>query len=406
MPTLSDAEKKIALALVEDNKVDAHVDARSDTTCTTDSDSDSDSDTDSESESDSETVVSNNDLRRLLIVHDSTLKDIDASRLGLSNGLQVTKVCAYTIDDCLDAVGDHPADVILLHTGINDLKRQKVKTASRSMSGVIKTLSQNRPQCKIVVSKALATKRPKLNLKKELFNVTVHAKNFDAESTSNVSFIDHARIKAEQHLADDVHLNAHGTGIVAGQIGRHVASMFWKTQQRKQSPQRRQKQSMRGGQRAFSSQWKEDESSQPHPSRPPYHNRWRNQARRQVNSEGRNRDTYRGNNKSPPTHVQPREGENRHFPARRDYSNRTSRDGPNNDYPGRSSARGVNSHWRNYRTRGDYFSESNNSVPPSYQGRHAADRLQYRPSEDNYRQDSWASERRPYQHRSFDGDYY
>ena len=141
------------------------------------------------------TAMEDDSLPRLLILHDSMLNGVDPVRLGHGYRLQVTKIKAATITDCLHtAEKAAPHDAILTHTDVNDLKKQD---ASQRLVICVKTILITNKKAQVTVSKATPTTRPDLTAKRELFNVLCFAALHDGD---RVTFVAHDNTKIGESL--------------------------------------------------------------------------------------------------------------------------------------------------------------------------------------------------------------
>lgn len=182
------------------------------------------------------TISSDNtsSLPRVKIVHDSILNGVDANRLGHSYGVHARSIKASTIADVESLLEEKVDDVdaVVLHVGINDLKKTDATICSTALVDCVKSLSKKNPNLKIVVSRASPTPKLKeLNAKRELFNAQTfcHLQNY-----SNVSFISHENLSSNHcYFKDNLHPSVRGSSVFAGNMGRHVQSLFWEKPRRR-----------------------------------------------------------------------------------------------------------------------------------------------------------------------------
>jgi hypothetical protein len=235
----------------------------------TDGSSDSDDEDSCASACEDESVTQNNDdkadssLPHLQILHDSVLKDIDSDRLGKSYGLRVTKRKTPTAKECVQDrnIGAAP-DAILIHVGVNDLKNQTPETVGKELCKRIYALLKQQADTKIIISKLTPTTDDQLYAKGEVLNALLFAELF---ATERVSFISHHQLQRQGnkgHLKDGLHPSLKGSGIMAGNIGRHVHGLLWeKPKQRRRRSSPRQ---AAGGQKTDRNTGHVDETTQDH----------------------------------------------------------------------------------------------------------------------------------------------
>jgi hypothetical protein len=122
-------------------------------------------------------------------------------------------------------------DAILIHTGVNDIRRHSAEKASTDYVSAIKAIAGKKNH-KIIVSSILPAAQPGQQVKRELYNALVKSQLYDMEE---VSFLDHDSINPAMHLRDEVHPNERGTSVLAGNIGRNVNRALWTTAKRQRS---------------------------------------------------------------------------------------------------------------------------------------------------------------------------
>ena len=168
-------------------------------------------------------------LPSILILHDSVLDGVDAERLGASYGLKVVSKKTATIKSIKstfeEASHSSSFDAVLIHSGLNDLKTRASKEASSTLVSSIKEISVSHPDTRFVISKVAPCKQEDLRAKRELFNAHTFAAFHRNEK---VSFISHENLSLSRStMRDAVHPSVRGSSILAGNIGRHLHSIFW-----------------------------------------------------------------------------------------------------------------------------------------------------------------------------------
>ena len=175
------------------------------------------------------------DLPVALLVHDSILNGIQESRLGRSYGMKIFKHKAHTVEEIDDAVKStcarmsRPPDAILIHCGINDLKTRGTETTCHSLLKKARKISHDYPGTKVVISKIAATRDQKLQIKRDLYNAILTA---ELQAESDIVSHDNLRSSQEFVRIDRIHPTPRETGLLAGNIGRHLRGLFWKSPRR------------------------------------------------------------------------------------------------------------------------------------------------------------------------------
>ncbi|KAL8571122.1 hypothetical protein ACOMHN_010583 [Nucella lapillus] len=194
------------------------------------SESDSDSNTNSDENLHDEDDIfqkdsSNPQLPTVVIIHDSVLNGVDPDRLGRSYGLNVKRKKAFVSEQCTWKTSSAPPDVVLVHVGINDIRRTDAETDSSNLaSAIIKLREQLSPDSKLVISKATGTSKKELTHEVNLFNALLFTKLHDTENTF---FVGHDSLRPLQHLQDEVHPNKRGASLLAVNIGRYLEDLLW-----------------------------------------------------------------------------------------------------------------------------------------------------------------------------------
>lgn len=169
-------------------------------------------------------------LPEVIMVHDSILSGVNATRLGRSYGFKATARKAYNIEDISSSVttatsSTETVDAIVIHCGLNSIKRADPQKSSEIFVNKVKQISADHPQSKIVISKVAPVQDAELEVRRNLFNALNSTKLYN---NKNISFVDHANLYTNKSsLRDGMHPTTRGASVLAGNVGRHVRDLFW-----------------------------------------------------------------------------------------------------------------------------------------------------------------------------------
>lgn len=171
------------------------------------------------------------DLPVTFIIHDSVLKGLEPERLGQAYGVHAEAEKAYVLDDLEKAVeslankSNKSPDAILVHVGVNDLKKKDVKTASRDLKKGVHNIRQKHPKAKIILSNIAPTRNHNLERKRKLLNTTMS----ELSDKKNIFTAGHENLKSRYSYIqrDNIHPTTRGTSVLAGNVGRALRSLFW-----------------------------------------------------------------------------------------------------------------------------------------------------------------------------------
>ena len=169
----------------------------------------------------------------VLILHDSILGGVDATRLGRSYGLAVTKKTAFRIEHCCLHREESPPDVVVLHSGVNNLRWQSSQVASDKLVEAVNNMLDQSPTVRIVVSSVAPTLHSDINAKARDFNDRVVGR---LQEHDRVTFVNNdylSRHPARDIFIDSLHLSNGGSSLMAATLGRHLFRLLW------QQPRRR-----------------------------------------------------------------------------------------------------------------------------------------------------------------------
>ena len=168
-------------------------------------------------------------LPKVLLIHDSMLKYVDARRMGLSYHVNVTKKLCYTVEgiqSILDnELKENSYEAVYIHCGINNIKNQDPKDVAVRMVPIIQKLHQNDPKLKIVISRIAPTKHQNLEQKRAIFNSTLVAEFYG--KCKNLSIVLHENVRKHHLRQDGIHPLRQASTTLAMNIGRCLRDLFW-----------------------------------------------------------------------------------------------------------------------------------------------------------------------------------
>ena len=174
---------------------------------------------------------------------DSLLKQVIPKRLLPSSyDAQIDKYEAYRMDDIATAVENEvlkDADVILLHSGTNDIKTETSETCLDKMTSTVAFLQEINPGVKIVLTNiAPMGDTEVLDINRQEFNIKllkVYSLDPNVTISDNNNFSRHGSIIEKFYGRDNVHLNREGTKILASNISKSLKAVLGIKQQFKRS---------------------------------------------------------------------------------------------------------------------------------------------------------------------------
>ena len=179
-------------------------------------------------------IQKNSDLPEVVFVHDSVMSKVNGNRLALSYGFQAEQKTAYKIDDMGPSIktsvssSGKQVDAIVIHCGLNDVKKSDPQKCSKAFAKEIKEISAENPNSQIVISKIAPIHDANLEVQRNVFNAMITKELY---TTKNVSFIDHTNFNTKM-TRDGIHPTTRGASILAGNLGRHIRNLFWKKPRR------------------------------------------------------------------------------------------------------------------------------------------------------------------------------
>ena len=166
------------------------------------------------------------------------MKGVQSKRLGKAYDFQNHMSRCYVSEDIVSSVEKEAEklekiEAIVVHVGVNDLKRKSPEEASLDFVQNIKKIREKHPESEIIISKIAPLSDEEKNNNRELYNAFAKSA---LRGTSKVSFVDHENLNPQprQHLASDgIHPNEYGTRLLAANIGRHVKDVLWEKKKSK-----------------------------------------------------------------------------------------------------------------------------------------------------------------------------
>jgi hypothetical protein len=188
-------------------------------------------------------MPSSRDLPKVLVLHDSVLSKINSDRLGRSYGFHCASRRVHKIKECSDVSEEakeslHPSpDCVVVSFGLNDLKAKDPVTCAEDFKACVKNLKDTFKNSRIVVNKVAPVRNMTLEKKRTVFNAHVFSHLY---TEKDVSFVTNDNIGAfsSRHLYDGIHPTNQGAALLAGNVGRHVHSLFWERPQRRHDSRR------------------------------------------------------------------------------------------------------------------------------------------------------------------------
>jgi len=164
----------------------------------------------------------NNGTYDILMIHDSICKDIDINRLLRRTNRRGVKQTTYTVPEVQKFASENliHASTIILHVGINDLKKMSADEAFIDYENVVKILMEKSNS--VLLSLATPCSFGMLNHKVSEFNDKVYTRFCNMENvriSTNVNFSERGRLCT--HLYKDaIRLSSEGVSVLAANIKR------------------------------------------------------------------------------------------------------------------------------------------------------------------------------------------
>ena len=176
----------------------------------------------------------NIDYPTVLFLTDSIMKGVESKRLGKAYDFQNHMTRCYTSEEIIPTLQKETdklkvkVDAVVIHVGINDLKKKSPNEASSDFVRNIKQVKEKLPNTRLMISKVAPVRDEEKNANRELFNALTKS---SLRGAPDILFVDHENVNPYdcQHLANDgIHPNDAGTRVLAANMGRHIRDMMWK----------------------------------------------------------------------------------------------------------------------------------------------------------------------------------
>ena len=188
---------------------------------------------DAESKSDSDRPRTYTRKEMVYLVGDSISGQVNPAILGKSTRTYVKKLKAAKIED-LHSMTDQVKDakMIIIHTGINNLRGKESSADSRkSLIESITSFREAAPESKIVVSKVIPTGDHEIDIERNIFNAE-NEKRLTEINKSGISFIDHGNLAErgipikEYYRPDLIHLAGRGVAVFADNLEKEIVRVL------------------------------------------------------------------------------------------------------------------------------------------------------------------------------------
>ena len=157
------------------------------------------------------------------LIHDSTCKLINVTKLTARAGSNGSRMYAPTIENALEAVNRLPkTETVIIHTGINNLKSQSVDHVVSQYRTLVQQASRKADHLVLSLPIPSLTKpwNDKINqFKRQVENGLRDSPNITLCNNNNFNYYDNP---VTRYFADDVHPNEEGTRVLAGNLIRSV----------------------------------------------------------------------------------------------------------------------------------------------------------------------------------------
>jgi hypothetical protein len=164
---------------------------------------------------------------KLLFLHDSICKNVNKASIDTASQTSSFSRTTYNISNIkpvIDNIRQAP-DIVLIHTGINDLKVSDPVKSAKLYSQEIINIKKKFPEAHIIISSVAPVRDHKLEKKREIFNS--HVKS-SLRSEQNISFILHDSISVSTSKfisSDNIHPTSLGVSVITKNIINHIASL-------------------------------------------------------------------------------------------------------------------------------------------------------------------------------------
>lgn len=169
--------------------------------------------------------------QKVYLIGDSIVGQINVPTLGKSTDTFVRRLKAPKIQDIKQYTNEmKDAKVIIVHTGINNLREKEDTTMCiNSLIEILTGLKDASPDAKISVSKIIPVGDHDLSIEAAVFNATLEKKL--QEVHNDISFIDHSNLSEQGQLIhdyyrhDNLHLSSRGVSVFGGNLKRNIIKL-------------------------------------------------------------------------------------------------------------------------------------------------------------------------------------
>ena len=157
------------------------------------------------------------------LIHDSTCKLINVTKLTARAGNNGSRMYAPTIEHAREAVNKlHESEVIIIHTGVNNLKSQSPEYVASQYRTLLQEASRKADRVVLSLPIPSLTKpwNDKINQFKRL--VVNDVRDSPVITVCNNNNFNHYDNPIPRYFADDVHPNEEGSRVLAGNLIRCV----------------------------------------------------------------------------------------------------------------------------------------------------------------------------------------
>jgi hypothetical protein len=164
---------------------------------------------------------------KVSFINDSVCSLVNAKRVGRSFGFAGFQKRAFTVDRVVPAMNElverfGSMDAVVIHTGINDLKRKEPAQVAKDLQKSVAALKAKYPKTKVLVSLLAPCRLRLLEKKRAVLNAMLVSEYY---SDKTVALICHDNMS---HVSfDGIHPTPRGSNIVGNNIGNVVESVLW-----------------------------------------------------------------------------------------------------------------------------------------------------------------------------------
>ena len=184
------------------------------------------------------TMEQHNPLTRkdmIYLIGDSISGHANPAILGKSTNTYVKKLKAPKLED-LHALFNQVKDakVVIMHTGINNLRERKTTVDGvRMLIEAVTYFREVAPDCKVVISKVIPVGEREIDIDRVIFNAEVE-KRLTEINKSDIRFLDHGNLSErgvpinEYYRQDQLHLSGRGIAVFAENLEKEIRHILKK----------------------------------------------------------------------------------------------------------------------------------------------------------------------------------